>query len=241
MKVFLVDDSKIDLVKLQHFIEQYASELGIEMETSLFSTVDEFLEAYAAEEKKPYLIFMDILYSEGSDGIAAATKMRELGGKSSRLIFTTSSQEYILDAFDVYADGYLTKPYRYEDFKRALARLESRFRNESRVITLKAVRQDIPLHVGQIMYVETADHKVDIHTEDDCITANMAMKDIDAMLDGENGFIHCGQSFIINMVHVKEVTRESITMNDGMQIVIPVRLRKAISDQVKAFRAKLPQ
>lgn len=235
MKIYLVDDSRIDLVKLEHFVKQYAIEMGIQVNTFSFSNPETFLDAYEKEEEKPYLVILDI-FMEGMNGIEAAQKLRDLAGKKSRLIFITSTNEFAMEAFEVYADGYLQKPYSYDNFKRTMDRLEGRFKNESKLITLRAVRQDIPLHVGQILYAETADHKVDIHTEEGIITANLSMKELDEMLDGAEGFIHCGQSFIVNMNYIKEASKEVLKMEDGMEIVVPVRLRKQIFEKVSKHK-----
>lgn len=235
MIIYLLDDSKVDLMKLEHFVKQYAGEMGVETIVLAFSNPVNFLEFFEATDEKPYLVFMDI-YMEGMNGIETAKKLREIGGNEVRLVFTTSSDEFAMEAFEVFADGYVKKPYRYDEFKKALSRFEGKFRSESKVITLHSIRQDMPLHVATILYAETADHKVDIHTEKGIVTASMAMKELYALLGAEPGFINCGQSYIINMARVKAVTKDTIVMDDSTEIIIPVRLRKTIVSQINDYK-----
>jgi len=233
--IYLLDDSKIALIKLENYLRQYAAEIGMPIEIKAFQNSLDFLYHFENDREKPYLVFLDI-YMEDVNGMDFAKDIRRIEKESFRLIFTTSSDEFALDAFEVFADGYIKKPYEYEDLKRALARLESRFRNESNVIVLHSIRQDMALHVANILYAETANHKVDIHMENDVVTASMSMKDLEELLCRERGFISCGQSYIINMARVKAISRDTIIMEDENRIVIPVRLRKTIISQINDYR-----
>ncbi len=237
MKIYLVDDSKVDLVRLERYVKQFAAESGMPVEIIGFLNPDAFLESYEKDEEKPYLVFMDI-FMEGMNGIETAKRIREIAGKESRLIFTTSSADHAMEAFEVYADGYLKKPYHYEDFSKAMGRLEGRFKNESKVVVLRSIRQDITVHLGQIIFAEASGHKVNVHTDNNVVVANMSMKEIDKVLLCEPGFIHCGQSYIINIAKVKTYDKEIVELIDGTQIVIPVRLRKTVNEQLINYKNK---
>ena len=61
------------------------------------------------EQEKPDLVFLDILM-ERMNGIQVAEQIRQVS-QNLKIVFTTSSPEYAIDAFRVHADGYLCKPF----------------------------------------------------------------------------------------------------------------------------------
>lgn len=84
-----------------------------------FIHVDEMIEA--VREKKPDAVFMDVEMPE-MNGIELAKALQEIDPRIN-IIFTTGYKEYMPEAFDLYASGYLLKPIEEEEVRKALSHL----------------------------------------------------------------------------------------------------------------------
>jgi len=236
MIIYMLDDSKNDLLILRRFVEKYAKELaGVEFEIHAFLEGKEMVKLYEQAEEKPYLMFLDILM-EGDTGIDIAKSLRAKG-YDGRIIFATSSDKHMMDAFAVYADGYICKPFKYEDVKNAMDRMKVRFMNESRNIKVRSDRAELMVKVADIIYVESENHSVIIHLKDDeLIKANNSLSEIAQMLANETNFTACGRSYFINFNYVDEVTKETFELSNGESILIPVRIRKQMQLDFNSYK-----
>lgn len=189
--------------------------------------------AHNAAKEKPVLIFLDI-YMNHMDGIEAAKKLRKAGIKTS-ILFTTSSQEHALEAFQVHADGYLHKPFDYEDFKHAMSKVSNQLHTEYKTVEIRVDRMSRKFRVRDICFVETDNHGVQIHCLDNIYRAAVTMEGMKEVIGEEASFVMCGRSYMINLAHVESIEGENIYMEDKEMISIPVRLRKQMKEQYHQY------
>lgn len=235
MLVYILDDSKTDIVRIGTFLKKYAESLGVEeVERVAFESGENLIAYYKEKQEEPYLILLDI-YMDGMNGIETAKKLRELGCQS-RMIFATSSTDHMMDAFSVYADGYLTKPYSYETFVATIDRLKSRFVNESRSITLMIDRIDTTIKINDIVYVEASGHYVVIHLKDEELRSNCKISEIQEQLKDEKNIIAVGRSFLVNLIHVVEVEDGMMILDNDADVPIPVRIKKQIEEVFNEYK-----
>lgn len=235
MLVYILDDSKTDLVRTGSFLKKYAESLGVdEMERIAFDSGDKLISYYKERKEEPYLILLDI-YMEGLNGIDTAKALREMGCQS-RMIFITSSMEHMMDAFSVYADGYLKKPYSYEDFVSVLDRLKNRFLNEGKSINVVIDRIETSIKINDIVFIEANGHNVILHLNDEEIRINAKISDIQERLEDEPNVIPVGRSFLVNLVHVICIEDGMIVLDNDLDVPIPVRLKKQIEEQFNKYK-----
>lgn len=95
-------------------------------ESGCFSSVSGFTktnEALSFLEKNPVeVIFLDINMPD-IDGLSLAVKIKDSYPQVA-IFFVTSYEEYVLKAFQLHADGYLTKPISVETVKNEMAHIE---------------------------------------------------------------------------------------------------------------------
>ncbi|MBQ0001833.1 MAG: response regulator [Clostridiales bacterium] len=128
MKVLCIDDEPIILQQITQICR----------ESECFASVNGCLKA---EEALTYLeanpvdvVFLDI-NMPGMNGLSLAEKIKELYPETV-LVFVTSYLEYAIDAFQLHADGYLTKPISVEDIQKEAAhinQLKQRFQPKTDV------------------------------------------------------------------------------------------------------------
>lgn len=107
-------------------------------ESNCFSSINGFYDAEEALsflEKNPVdIIFLDINMPETS-GLSLAEKIK-VDYPNTALVFVTSYSEYALAAFQLHADGYLTKPLSVESVKNEVTHIEHqkyRFQTDSNI------------------------------------------------------------------------------------------------------------
>lgn len=233
MKIYICDDSKSDLLRLQHYLKKYAQEENLEIEMEGFMTAKDMFLAHNAAKEKPVLLFLDI-YMNQIDGIEAAKKLREAGIKTS-ILFTTSSMEHAMEAFQVHADGYLHKPFDYEAFKHAMSKVSSQLHTEYKTIDIRIDRMNRKFRVRDICFVDTDNHGVQIHCMDNVYRASLTMEGMKELVGEESSFVMCGRSYFINFAYVETIDNETIYMKDKEIIPIPVRLRKQIKERYHQY------
>lgn len=102
MKVIIVDDEPAMLLVLQRMLKKID---GVEVVGS-FQRTDEALDFIQSNEVE--LAILDIIIDR-NNGLQLAHRLRSLR-KDLQIVFTTSSTEYALDAYDVYPLDYIVKP-----------------------------------------------------------------------------------------------------------------------------------
>lgn len=233
MKIYICDDSRSDLLRLQHYLKKYAQEEKLEIEVEEFLTPRDMFLAHNAAKEQPVLLFLDIFMNQ-MDGIEAAKQLRKAGIKTS-ILFTTSSMEHAMEAFQVHADGYLHKPFDYEDFRHAMSKVSAQLQTEGKTIEVRIERMNRKFRVRDICFAETDNHGVQIHCMDNIYRANVTMEGLKEQLEQEATFVSCGRSYMINLAYVDSIDNDVINMKNNEMIPIPVRIRKQIREQYQQY------
>lgn len=120
MNALIVEDEDLSVRRLKKMIGEVAPALNIAGVTdSIEQTVEWVQENRAAGNADPELIFLDIELSDGQ-----SFEIFNRIEVSSAIIFTTSYDEYALQAFKHNSIDYLLKPVHRDDLQRALQKYE---------------------------------------------------------------------------------------------------------------------
>lgn len=163
----------------------------------------------------PDIIFLDI-QMPGMTGMDAAFQLRK---STSLIVFCTAYDQYAIQAFEVEALDYLTKPFTEKRFNEVIRRakemielnqrkvfserIERLFKSYNQssspnlteiTILNKGLEERIP--VSQILYIEASSVYVIIHTKRKQYIYRTTLELLDSQLPGE--FIRIHRSFIIN-------------------------------------------
>jgi two-component system LytT family response regulator len=159
-------------------------------------------------EKHPDVVFLDI-DMPNLDGI----EFKKLIPQDIRVIFTTGSTDYALDAFEISAFDYLLKPISYSRFQRAINKL-NQFVSINNQQTIKP-KEDffyikcenkgkmVKVNFEDIMYVESNSNYVIVSTTETKYNTYLTLKEIKARLP-DDSFFRIHKSFVIN--HKKIIT-----------------------------------
>lgn len=124
LKVLLVDDEALARLRLRSLLEGCIDPRAeVVAEAGSASQAQAWLRDHRCD-----LILLDI-QMPGPDGMQLAAALRTLGqqgGQSPAVVFVTAHTEHAVQAFDLEAADYLTKPVRRERLQAALARVAQR-------------------------------------------------------------------------------------------------------------------
>lgn len=228
MKCIAIDDEPIALNIVRQYCERRG---GIELET--FSSPR--LGMQRIRERNPDIVLLDIELN-GPSGIGLAGELPPTCG----LIFTTAYAHYALDGFEVDAIDFLHKPYFYERFERAMQKAEKWLRmhdllqtseSASRRLILKADYKNVSVAVDTILYIESFDNYVGIHTADGAvIRSKIPLRTVEERLPAGE-FIRIHRSFVVPRSRVARFTRtEVILTKTGQRLPVGKKYAENITE-----------
>ena len=190
-------------------------------------------EAMALYEKlNPQVVFLDVDMPE-KNGVECARLMPEKNGVECArlmqdknpaciLIFATGHEEYMGEAFEVYAFDYLVKPFKLDRLEQTLSRIYDRLhrvKQESAAPPIpgpsKVAAGRLMLHhregvsfinLDDILLVQREDRATVIYTVNDGrYVLSETLGDLEARLDPAI-FFRCHKSYIINLRRIRNIT-----------------------------------
>lgn len=234
LKIAVCDDMDNERRHLESLIEEICGGLEIEAELFPFSSGEEFL---AKNEESPFdIAFMDI-FMNGDNGIEVAKKTAV---SRCRFVFTTTSMDFAVDAFNLNAAHYLLKPVTRDTAAEALRRCikQSGADDSRRVLELKTGKGVFPVPMNKIIYIEVTNKVCHIYFyaegERRCIQVYNSLNSLFEMLDG-GSFLRAQQSYAVNMRYIHVFYYDRIVMTDGKEIILSRNSRSELKKQYQRF------
>ncbi|GAB3752368.1 LytR/AlgR family response regulator transcription factor [Spirosoma pomorum] len=137
------------------------------------------------------------------------------------VIFTTAYPDYAVESYELEAVDYLLKPITYERFEKSL---EKFFKRTSLVpkqtahTYFKVDGQLVKLLHADMLYAQSIKDYLLIRTVDGRYITHMTMKALTELLP-ESEFRRVHRSFLVNLAHVRMVSRQSLEVNG---VTIPI-------------------
>jgi two-component system LytT family response regulator len=239
LKAFIVDDEPLARERLR-FLLSSDEEILIAGE---FRNGREVIAAL--KETEIDVLFLDI-QMPGRGGFEV---IEQIGSKHMPItVFVTAHNQYAVQAFEVHALDYLTKPIEPERLQSTLIRIKERIASKAALITqerLKSVlaalendgtiRQEYPrrlvvpngakdsfVNVSEIEWIEAADYYSCLHVGSRSLMLRESIKQLANTLD-PNKFVRVHRSIIVNVDQVNEILREgrnegSIILKNGQRL-----------------------
>lgn len=193
-----------------------------------------------ADHREIDLLFLDIELSSdrsGPDGMALARKIRERAtGTQPVIIFVTGYERYVFDAFDVGAFQYLLKPVDEEKFAQVFARAVEQIAanrenpQKGRVLTLQSANTSKTIPLDSIYYIESSNHRVELHLKDDKFACYAKIGDLELELQDQFFRIHKG--YLVNLSYVAGYSKTEVTLTNGERLLLS---KYKYQDFVKAY------
>lgn len=224
LNIVICDDEFLHRSILKEFLVSILDEELLEYDLIEYSSGEDLISNY----DKVDLLFLDIQMNELS-GMDVARKIREFDNNV-EILFTTSVEQYVFEAYEVKAYRYLVKPIEYEELKKQVKLCISDYLSKNSIISIDSNKVTVKIPIGEILYVEVMKKEVTIYTEYKVYTIETSMKRVENKLSNY-GFFRCHHSYLINLNKASEIRDKAIFINDTK---IPVSRTK-----YKALKIKL--
>lgn len=170
------------------------------------------------------IVFLDI-EMDSTNGVDGARKIMEYTNKS-LIIFTTSFQQYVKEAFYLNAFQYMFKPIEFDDFSYELNRAIDAIKMRNTQYVINYNYEIVSLECSDILYIEIRHRHLVAKTKNKEYIFNGTIKEEEQKLMGY-GFAKTEQSCIVNLSHVKRFDRTTVEMDNGDIKYLSKRLYKS--------------
>jgi len=220
MKIAIVDDAAAERVRLRADLVRELKEREICAEIEEFESGEEFLEVFSPGVFS--VVFLDIFMKELT-GIEVGERLYEKDSKC-RIIFLTSSEEYMLESYRVRATYYLVKPYELQRLQQALDFCFPR-ESEDELLKVRLKEGTLTIPKREVLYVAAKGRYSQIHTEEQIIDSKSTFSDVVHMLAGDSRFFCCYKGVLVNFAKVAAQRDNDFIMMDGQVVPISKRVK----------------
>ena len=221
VRIALCDDEVKILDEVVSYINKYEEKKSNQgLEVFSFDSVKSLVNAL--DDDKSFDIFVLDVYIGNEMGTALAKEIRKRGIESP-IIFLTTSIEHAPQSFETGTLRYLIKPLNPTKFYEALdVALLNAEKLGQRLIKLKTENGMESINASHIMCSEAHDHYqyVTLYSGEE-IKVRLTVTELFMILSKYGGFMRVGSSYIINLRHVKNITRSDVLLYNNINIPIP--------------------
>lgn len=223
MKIVICDDSLQDLSDIEKLLLAYQDcHQGIYLDIEKFSDASQ-LSRKIQENKLADIYILDMIMAPRT-GIDIGRQLRNLGNESA-IIYITVSDDFALEAYDVHAVRYLLKPViqekAFEAFHYAIAYTKTK---TDATYMLKTREGLFSIPYSKIEYIENSSRTLRVHMTDGKILNSIFIRgsfdEEIAGLANDQQFFQVHKSFMVNLKHVQQLSRNHIVMESGAFIPI---------------------
>jgi len=205
--IAIVEDEKEFRDQLQAYLRQYETENNVQFYISEFEDGSEIIENYKNEYD---IILLDIEMPK-VNGMDAAEQIRKKD-EEVVLMFITNMAQYAIRGYSVGALDFVMKPITYYTFSMKMKRALKR----TKIKAHKSVVLNLPdgiksLEIKQIYYVEVQNRMLHYYTDEGEIIVRGTLQSAEELLK-PYPFTKCNHWYIVNLMHVKEVNKNIITV-----------------------------
>jgi DNA-binding LytR/AlgR family response regulator len=221
IRVLAVDDEPLALKQLEMYIAKVSY---LELVAACHSAMEA---RRVLGEQRVDAMFLDINMPD----ISGMDFVRTLPDPP-LVVFTTAYSEFAVEGFRVNAVDYLLKPFGLADFLAAAEKLRQRLDHPAVPEPAAVVQQDdalffktdyrtVRIRTDDIRYIEGMSEYAKVWLTDTSVPliVLVRLKSLEDRLPAGR-FMRVHRSYIINLSHIREVSREGITLDDGT--LIPV-------------------
>lgn len=209
LKVMIADDEEMMRTILKKAISKVDGFTIVGEVDNGFDALDMF------KKEKPDVVFLDVEMGE-MNGLECARLIVDINPKT-KIVFATAHNEYMLEAFEVYAFDYLVKPYKIDRVYKTLEKIK--VLTEVEVPKMSVSKEDLTfdklliknkdgvtfLDTKDIILIQREDGATVIYTTDGgSYTTSEGLTDLEERLDSKI-FFRSHKSYIINLYMINKI------------------------------------
>lgn len=152
-----------------------------------------------------------------------------------KILFVSSHEEMLPEAFGREVYGFLCKPVQYEKFAAKMDAMIEDITDQGRFVVVEENNDMEKIYVQDILYIKAHGKYTEIYVKDDrgYIFSSKSIQEWVEEL-AMFGFGQCHRSYLVNYYNVRKIQNE-ILMQDGTSIPVSRRKKNEIEAEYKKF------
>ena len=226
MRIAVVDD---DIQMYEHMRTHLDELLAGSSDITYFPSGEDFMSHWQAGAFD--LVILDI-FMTGMTGMDVAREMRKTD-QDVRIVFSTTSNEFASESYEVNACYYLRKPFGRDKIKAMFDRL-----NIAEIEKLRSIKlpDGTSAVLRSIIFADCAAHCVTLHCKQKKdVTVRTSFAEIESLLCAYPYFFSPSKGIIVNFYEVEAQSGDTFRMSDGGIIPISRRKSKEVLDAYSSF------
>lgn len=225
LKFAICDDIDSVCEYIEKFLVRICKEKNLSMEYDTYYSGDEFI--LALNNNVYDCIFLDIEIGT-TNGIAVSKFLREKqNNETTEIIYISQHRQYAIELFDYDPITFLLKPFDDDMMMKAFNKFLKRMDIGDEVFVVKIGYDIKRVPIKDILYFESCDHKIELHT---ITTVESFYEKMDNIISKVNSktFLQIHKSIIVNTRHIKRYNYESIVLDNDEILSIAQSRRKFV-------------
>lgn len=230
MRIAIVDDDNRDAGKIEFALMDIAKDFHIDK----FESGSAFLEKVKGGVFYD-IVFMDVYLGE-ENGTDIVRSMQEIT-PSTQVIFSTTSTDHAIEAFNLNAVGYLLKPYEEADVVKVFARAGLRRDSAEETVLLQFGTENRLFRIADVVKFESDKHYTKITVGSGNVSryhsgySEVATKFV-------KGFVELKRGVSVNMAYIDRIKNGIVYLRDGSSYKIARGKKDIVVGQFTAFVIK---
>jgi len=228
ISIALCDDETKYLDFYETKINEIANKHHLLVDIIRFKNGESLLFYLEDNPNKFEIIYLDILIG-GMTGIETAMRIRKFN-EFAKIIFLTSTESFVYNAFEAKASNYLIKSFHDDKFETVfLSTVNSLNRFLSKeVIRFKSQQEEIAFNLSDITHFESFKRLVIVNTSNKEVHEfYYKLSDLIVGLQ-DKGFILTHRSYLVNLAYIKTISTNELTLKNNVIIPISRNLLKSV-------------
>lgn len=227
MRIAICDDEEAQRLLIQRYVEAWAADNKVALETELFASGESFWFAWEDDSSYDLLIFDIEMGQLNGMELAAGIRRKD---EDIPILFVTGYDSYMAQGFEVAALHYLLKPLRKEKLFTVLDKLKKmrmRKKQEEKIL-FRAEEGPLSLPASKIWYIEAMAHQSILYTEDTSHVLCSSIGEMVRQLCGRREFVRCHRSYLVNVQHISAIVKPELVLDDGRRIPVSRSAEKEV-------------
>ena len=229
-RIVLCDDSPADLMVLRGHLEQLKEKRPVD----IISYTDglDLLKDYKQKGFCDILVLDMRMKTMG--GIEVAKHIRRLDDEVPILI-VTATVDYAVEGYKVGAFRYIVKPVESGDFLSAVEELLDRQqKKQASIFSFPSINGTTKLMTDHIYYLESDLRTIRVVAKEGTFTFTGTISSLEEQLRTD-GFIRIHKSFLVNVSHIYNIFKDSVTMDNKEVLPMSKHKRKEVNQEFLSY------
>ncbi|MFZ7133432.1 MAG: LytR/AlgR family response regulator transcription factor [Eubacteriales bacterium] len=221
MRIAICDDNKQELLLITGLVNEFLDYDFAENKIEIKSFTSSIELLSRLENDKNFDVFILDIIMPILNGIQLAAEIRSKD-QVAKIIFLTSSSEFAVDSYSVDAFNYLIKPIQKDKLFTILEKACLDISSDlHQYIVVKTQNSLSKVFFHELLYVEIIRRTIYLYLKSGIVLESTStISQVEAILLKDIRFIKPHRSYIVNLDHIKNLSRDGITTTSDL--LIPV-------------------